>query len=88
MNTKLKLLLTGRSKKAITDLQEHLSSRSRLDVQLRHIVNGHTDPLHGLTEMPDLLVLHINGLDGGELAALQERPASVRPPIGTESTRI
>jgi pilus assembly protein CpaE len=50
-------------------------------VKLRHIANGHADPLYGLPEMPDLLVLHINGLEGGELAALQERPASARPPM-------
>ncbi len=81
MNSKLRLLLTGRSQDAIAKLQSHLSSRSRLDVQLRHIVNGHADPLYGLTEMPDLLVLHINGLEGGELEALLERPAAVRPPM-------
>lgn len=81
MKTKLKLLLAGRSKDAITDLQTQLSSRDRLDVQLRHIVNGHADPLYGLTEVPDLMVLHINGLHGGELEALRERPASARPPM-------
>ena len=81
MNTKLRLLLAGRSKDAIDDLQTHLSARSRLDVKLRHIVNGHADPLYGLSEMPDLLVLHINGLEGGELTALLERPASARPPM-------
>ena len=81
MNTKLRLLLAGRSKDAIDDLQTHLSSRDRLDVKLRHIVNGHADPLYGLSEMPDLLVLHINGLEGGELTALLERPASARPPM-------
>ena len=81
MTTKLKLLLAGRSKDAIDDLQTHLSSCNRLDVNLRHIVNGHADPLYGLSEMPDLLVLHINGLEGGELTALLERPASARPPM-------
>ena len=81
MNTKLRLLLAGRSKDAIDNLQTHLSSRRRLDVKLRHIVNGHADPLYGLSEMPDLLVLHINGLEGGELTALLERPASARPPM-------
>jgi len=81
MNTKLRLLLAGRSKDAIDNLQTHLSLRSRLDVKLRHIVNGHADPLYGLSEMPDLMILHINGLEGGELTALLERPASARPPM-------
>lgn len=81
MKNKLRLLLAGRSKAAITGLQEQLSSLGRLDVQLRHIMNGHADPLYGVAEIPDLLVLHIQGLDSGELEALLERPASSRPPM-------
>ena len=81
MKTKLRLLLAGRSKDAISDLNMHLSTRDNLEVELRHIVNGHADPLYGLAEAPDILVLHINGLEGGELEALLERPASARPPM-------
>jgi pilus assembly protein CpaE len=81
MRTNMKLLLVGRSKKALSDLHMHLSSRDRLHVQLRHIVNGHADPLYGVAEAPDLMVLHISGLEGGELHALLERPASDRPPM-------
>jgi len=81
MKTQLRVLLAGRSKDAISGLQEHLSSHSYLDVHLRHISNGHADPLYGLAELPDLLVLHVSGLIGGELEALLERPASVRPPM-------
>jgi len=81
MSTKLKLLLAGRSKDAIVDLQDQLSPRSRLDVELRHIENGHADPLYGVAEMPDLLILHIAGLEGGELDALLERPTAARPPM-------
>jgi pilus assembly protein CpaE len=81
MSAKLKLLLAGRSKDALVDLQNQLSPRSRLDVKLRHIENGHADPLYGLAEMPDLLILHIAGLEGGELDALLERPTAARPPM-------
>jgi pilus assembly protein CpaE len=81
MKTKLRLLLAGRSKDAISDLNGHLSTFDNLEVELRHIVNGHADPLYGLVELPDMLLLHINGLEGGELEALLERPASTRPPI-------
>jgi pilus assembly protein CpaE len=81
MKTKLKALLAGRSKEAISNLKDHLGAQNRLDVELRHIVNGHADPLHGLEDVPDLLVLHINGLEGGEIEALIERPASMRPPM-------
>jgi pilus assembly protein CpaE len=81
MKTRTKLLIAGRSKKAITALQTHLQSHNHQDVQIRHILNGHADPLHGVTDLPDLLVVHVNGLEGGELEALLERPASVRPPL-------
>ena len=81
MKTKLKVLLAGRSKEAIDDIGSHLSARQSLDVQSRHIVNGHADPLYGVQEVPDLLVLHITGLEGGELEALLERPPAARPPM-------
>jgi pilus assembly protein CpaE len=81
MTKRLKMLIAGRSKEAITDLQEHLQSHDDQDVRIKHIVNGHADPLYGEVDLPDLLVLHINGLEGGELEALLERPASVRPPM-------
>ena len=81
MKTRLKMLIAGRSKEALIDLQEHLQSHDDQDVQIKHIVNGHADPLYGEVDLPDLLVLHINGLEGGELEALLERSASVRPPM-------
>jgi pilus assembly protein CpaE len=81
MKTRPKLLIAGRSKEAITALQEHLQSNNHQDVQIRHILNGHADPLYGLADLPDLLIVHVNGLEGGELRALLERPASVRPPM-------
>ena len=87
MKTRLKLLIAGRSKEAISDLQEHLQSHDHQDVQIKHIENGHADPLYGAVDLPDLLVLHVNGLKDGELEALLERPASVRPPMVVVSER-
>lgn len=81
MKTQLRVLVAGRSKEAISSLYKHLSSDDHLTVNLRHITNGHADPLYGIADLPDLLLLHIDGLMGGELEALLERPASVRPPM-------
>ena len=81
MKKRPKLLVAGRSKEAIKDLQEHLQSHNHLDVQVRHILNGHADPLYGVADLPELLIVHVNGLEGGELEALLERPVAVRPPI-------
>jgi pilus assembly protein CpaE len=81
MKTKIKVLLAGRSREAISELLNLMKAQNRHDVEVRHIVNGHTDPLHGLEQVPDLLVLHVNGLEGGEIEALIKRPASERPPL-------
>jgi pilus assembly protein CpaE len=81
MKLKRKVLIAGRSKDALLEVENCLSSSKRLDLTIRQIVNGHADPLYGIDEMPDLLVLHISGLEGGELEALLERPASTRPPM-------
>lgn len=81
MKVKRKVLIAGRSKEALLEVENCLSSSKRLDLTTRHIVNGHADPMYGVDEMPDLLVLHIAGLEGGELEALLERPASTRPPL-------
>ena len=81
MKSRLKILLAGRSEKVIVALQKHLTSHGHQNVQVRHIANGHPDPLYGSNELPDLLILCINGADGGELDALLERPASARPPL-------
>ncbi len=81
MKTQIRVLIAGRSNDAISVLGQQLSSHDHLDVHLRHISNGHADPLYGVVELPDLLVLHISGLLGGELEALLERPASIRPPM-------
>lgn len=81
MKLKRKVLIAGRSKDALLEVENCLSSSRRLDLTIRQIVNGHADPLYGIDEMPDLLVLHISGLEGRELEALLERPASTRPPM-------
>lgn len=81
MKTRPNLLIAGRSIEAITDLLEQLQSNDHKGAQIRHIVNGHADPLYGVADLPDLLILHINDLSGGELEALLERPVALRPPI-------
>ena len=81
MKTKLKLLIAGRAEDALTQLSARLSKRGDLEVQTRHIANGHADPLYGVQDVPDVLMLHLPNKDGGELHALTERPASMRPPL-------
>ena len=53
------IILAGRSKAALDVLERQLASRSDFVCTLNQIVNGHTDPLHGVAELPDTLVLRM-----------------------------
>jgi pilus assembly protein CpaE len=75
------IILAGRSRDALEALARHLVSHSAIHFTLRQIVNGHTDPLHGIDELPDILVLRIAPNSVDELAALAQRPALERPPL-------
>jgi pilus assembly protein CpaE len=75
------IILAGRSRAALETLARHLVSHSEIHFTLRQIVNGHTDPLHGIDELPDILVLRIAPNSVDELAALAQRPALERPPL-------
>ena len=76
----IKILIAGRDKDALTQLEEILPCRG-CDISIRHISNGHADPLHGAPDLPDLLVFHMDESNEAELACLVERPAELRPPI-------
>ena len=55
---KLKILIAGRSKLAVNHLSQSLGERSEFVLTTRILGNGHADPLHGVSEPPDLLLLH------------------------------
>lgn len=68
---KLKILVAGRSKLAVKDISQNLSQHSEFVVTTRTLGNGHADPLYGISETPDmLLLLHAPGR--GELKYLAE----------------
>lgn len=68
---RLKVLVTSRSKLAVKRLSQCLKKQSDFVVTTKVIGNGHADPLHGIGETPDLLLLH-HGLGHGELEFLAE----------------
>ena len=55
---KLKILIAGRSKMALNHLSQSLGERAEFDLTTRVLGNGHADPLHGVSEPQDLLLLH------------------------------
>lgn len=50
------------------------------EVVRNHISNGHADPLHGVTALPDLVVLHVGASGESELASMLDQSPAVRPP--------
>lgn len=78
MGNSLKILIAGRDKSALTGLQAYLVD-SRFDAEIKHISNGHADPLYGVTDLPDLLVFHMDISNEDELVCLVNRPVELRP---------
>jgi pilus assembly protein CpaE len=78
---RLKILIAGRSKLAVQHLNKTLSGRSEFVLSTRILGNGHADPLQGVSETPDMLLLH-HAPGQGELQFLAESgPANQLPLI-------
>ena len=55
---RLNVLIVSRSKSAADHLSQDLSGHPEFLVNTRVMGNGHADPLHGISETPDVLLLH------------------------------
>ncbi|MGH8437799.1 MAG: AAA family ATPase [Pseudomonas sp.] len=77
----MRLLISSSDALALRQLQEICQHIPGLEVNVRQVSNGHSDPLYGLERMPDLLLLRVGQLWREELAALLQRPAHERPPL-------
>ncbi|MDM8349826.1 AAA family ATPase [Pseudomonas sp. sp1636] len=77
----LQLLISSRDAAALNHLKTVSQRLPSLQVNTRLVSNGHTDPLYGLEQMPDFLLLRVSHLWREELAALLLRPVHERPPL-------
>lgn len=77
---KLKILVSGRNKAALTTIESRLPD-DQYDIVIRHIDNGHADPLHGVPDLPDLLIFSMDESNEAELNCLVQRPAELRPKL-------
>ena len=77
----MRLLISGRDAPALNHLKVLSQDISNLQVSTRLVSNGHTDPLYGLEQMPDFLLLRVSHLWREELAALLQHPLKERPPL-------
>lgn len=77
----IRVLVAGRTPQALAGLEQILGKEPDIQFSLRHIVNGTVDPLQGVRELPDVLVIDLSGNWKAELAALRARPVDERPAI-------
>jgi len=78
---KLRVLIAGRSREGIAEIEGSLKGQPGVLVTSRLISNGHADPLYGLDELPDTLLYVASDQWRDELASLMARPPSTRPPV-------
>jgi pilus assembly protein CpaE len=76
---RLKVLVASRNKMILDALGSVIAS-ANFEVTRRHVSNGHSDPLHGVSAMPDLVVLHVGSTGEAELASMLEHAPAMRPP--------
>ncbi len=77
----LKVLIVGHSRTTIESFQQVLRQRSDVKSAIRLLTNGHVDPLHGVRDLPDVLVLQVSHNWEDELEALNARPPAARPAV-------
>ncbi|MGD2112678.1 MAG: AAA family ATPase [Gammaproteobacteria bacterium] len=81
MGKKLEILTVGRDRQELAGLGALLSRAPEFHVDSRHVTNGHVDPLHGISTLPDVLLLCLSANWREELQALAEHPPATRPPV-------
>lgn len=74
MKARYSVLVVGRSRRQIEEIEAALQGEPGIEVKIRPIVNGHADPLHGLNEWPGVIILDLSGLWKEELDGLMQRP--------------
>jgi len=91
MDIRLNVLLVSRRKDTLDNLESILRKYPGLRLERRLTANGHVDPLHDVTQLPDALILHLGETSDAELDALAARAVDRRPPLivlgsGTDTT--
>lgn len=81
MLSPLKVLIVSHSRDTMESLQRVLRERTDVKTATRLLENGHLDPLHGVKDLPDVLMLQVSHNWEAELDALNMRPPAVRPAV-------
>lgn len=75
------VLFSGRAQEALQSLEHRISKSESFKTQVKPIINGHADPLHGVSDLPGALVLLLENNSTLELEAFADRPPALRPPL-------
>jgi pilus assembly protein CpaE len=81
MDVRLNVLLVSRRRETLDSLEAILRKFPGLRLQRKLTVNGHVDPLHEVTALPEALILHLGETSHAELESLAARAADRRPPL-------
>jgi pilus assembly protein CpaE len=81
MDVRLNVLLVSRRKDTLDGLESILRRYPGLRLERKLTVNGHVDPLHEVTTLPDALILHLGETSHAELESLAARAVDRRPPV-------
>ena len=54
----IQVLIAGRSDEGLQAIQAAIATVTAVDAESLLMVNGNTDPLLGMSERPDMLILH------------------------------
>ncbi len=74
------VIVASRSRSTAEKLAAHLAKRPEFEVKLRIIANGQKDPLYGVKELPELLLMHY-GPGSSELEYLAEHGVQHQLPL-------
>jgi pilus assembly protein CpaE len=81
MDIRLNVLLVSRRKETLDHLESMLRKHPGLRLERKLTVNGHVDPLHEVTTLPDALILHLGESSHAELESVAARAVDRRPPL-------
>lgn len=81
MQEKLNVFLTGHSKPELEELKILLSQLSGISLTSKLADSHYPDPLYGLNDLPEVLIVHLGHRAEGILKALANRPFTQRPVV-------
>lgn len=81
MKSNLRIVIAGRDREVLDHLAPMTQEYFGCDPVLRQITNGHADPLYGIIDLPDLLILDLAADWSEQLGAICSRPVAARPTL-------